>query len=99
MHRRVVRVPAFTPLAELMVHPAWRNLDAIPVVDGSGVLVGVLQHRVLRRLDSTDNKKTNALGGGMAVALGTAYCDLLARALVSVTTARSSSESLAGDDA
>jgi magnesium transporter len=48
-----VQVQASARLANSISHPAWRELDAIPVVDKGGVLLGILRHRQLRRLQSS----------------------------------------------
>jgi magnesium transporter len=50
MSRQVVRLPATAPHWAVRGHPAWADFDALPVVDGSDTLVGVLRHRSLRRL-------------------------------------------------
>lgn len=43
-----LRSNATTPT--ILAHPAWRELHAIPVVDGEGVLVGVLRRENYERL-------------------------------------------------
>jgi magnesium transporter len=53
MQRATVTLRASTRLASTYFHPAWNRMDAIPVVDDSGVLVGVLRHRQIRRLQSS----------------------------------------------
>jgi magnesium transporter len=53
-----VRLRAGAGLANSMSHPAWRDMDAIPVVDNSGVLLGIVRHRQLRQLGA----KSPALG-------------------------------------
>ncbi len=45
----VVRVPAGAPAASVRGHESWREFEALPVVDGGGVYVGVLRHKDLRR--------------------------------------------------
>jgi magnesium transporter len=50
MRAATVRFQADAKLASSIHHPGWRDLDAIPVVDDTGVLVGVLRHRQLRQL-------------------------------------------------
>lgn len=87
MQPEVHSVSAFAPLATLWNHPAWLDVDVLPVVDATGALVGVLRHRELRRrLATASPSGAAAPAADGALALGTAYCDLLARALVSVTT-------------
>lgn len=46
-----IRLDASADIATIAVHPAWREFDALPVVDAAGRLVGGIQHRALRRLD------------------------------------------------
>ena len=48
-----VQIRAGASLASSLSHPAWHQMDAIPVVDTTGVLLGVLRHRQLRRLQSS----------------------------------------------
>jgi len=50
MHRDVERVSAHADLAGVMAHPAWRDLDALPVVDAGGVFFGIIRHRMLRQI-------------------------------------------------
>src|SRR5690606_18263944 len=52
MHRDPVRLEAGTSFATLAVHPAWQDLDALPVVDADGRLVGAIRHRLVRRLEA-----------------------------------------------
>lgn len=49
MRRDLVRVDAHLDLATLAVHPAWRDLDALPVVDAAGRLIGAIRHKTIRR--------------------------------------------------
>jgi hypothetical protein len=32
------------------MHPAWRDFDALPVVDGDGRLVGAIRHKTVRQM-------------------------------------------------
>lgn len=50
MHRDIQRVPAHADLAGVMAHPAWRDLEALPVVDAGGVFFGIIRHRMLRQI-------------------------------------------------
>jgi magnesium transporter len=47
---KVIRVPAHAAVAELLRHHAWRDFDALPVVDREGVYLGVIRHKTLREL-------------------------------------------------
>ncbi|HEX6313477.1 MAG TPA: CBS domain-containing protein [Gemmatimonadaceae bacterium] len=50
MRRDVVRLDAHTDLTTVAAHPAWRDFDALPVVDGRGQFVGAIRHRSVRQL-------------------------------------------------
>lgn len=50
MHRDVQSVSAHADVAGVMAHPAWRDLDALPVVDAGGVFFGIIRHRMLRQI-------------------------------------------------
>jgi magnesium transporter len=49
MQRNLVYLDARTHLATVALHPAWRDFDALPVVDG-GRLIGAVRHRTIRRM-------------------------------------------------
>lgn len=46
----VITLSAHMELSAVAAHAAWLEHDWLPVVDGSGTLVGMLGHRTLRRL-------------------------------------------------
>ncbi len=50
MHRDLIRLPAKTDLSALLNHPAWHELDALPVVDADGHFFGIVRHRTVRQL-------------------------------------------------
>jgi Mg/Co/Ni transporter MgtE len=50
-HRDVISLFADMPLANVMAHPAWLHLDALPVTDRRGVFLGIIRQRTLRRLE------------------------------------------------
>lgn len=52
MHRNPIRLEADTGFATVSAHPAWQHLDALPVVDGHGRLVGAIRHKVVRRVEA-----------------------------------------------
>jgi magnesium transporter len=54
MRSDLVRVDAFTDLATVAMHPAWHHLDALPVVDPTGRLIGAIRHRTVRQLQLND---------------------------------------------
>lgn len=49
MQPATVRLQAGARMTAVMSHPAWRLMDAAPVVDKTGVLLGILRHRQLRQ--------------------------------------------------
>lgn len=53
MFENPVRLDASTDLATVAMHPSWRDLDALPVVDAQGRLVGAIRHKTIRRLGFT----------------------------------------------
>ena len=48
--RDLVRLDAHAELATVAVHPAWLDVDALPVVDSAGRLIGAIRHRTIRRM-------------------------------------------------
>lgn len=50
MRREVVRLDAHTDLATVGAHPAWRDFDALPVVDSRGRFVGAIRHKIVRQM-------------------------------------------------
>lgn len=52
MRRNPIRLEAETGFVTLAAHPAWQNLDVLPVVDSQGRLVGAIRHMAVRRLEA-----------------------------------------------
>ncbi|MGH7581111.1 MAG: CBS domain-containing protein, partial [Gemmatimonadales bacterium] len=52
MRRDPIRLETDTAFANLAAHPAWQELDALPVVDSEGRLVGAIRHMAVRRLEA-----------------------------------------------
>ncbi len=50
MRPATMQLQASAKIASAASHPAWRDMDAVPVVDKAGSLLGILRHRALRRL-------------------------------------------------
>ena len=48
MHRDLVFLGAHLDLATVVMHPSWREFDALPVVDGAGKLIGAIRHKTIR---------------------------------------------------
>lgn len=55
-----MRLSARSRLAQAAAHPAWREVDALPVTDENGVLLGMVRYRQLRALE------TSSAGSGLA---------------------------------
>jgi magnesium transporter len=52
MQREVTRLTTEADLATIAAHPAWRDFDALPVVDNRGHFVGAIRHRTIRQMIS-----------------------------------------------
>jgi magnesium transporter len=50
MQRDPVTLHAHMDLATVAVHPAWREADALPVVDAVRKFIGAIRHRMIRQL-------------------------------------------------
>jgi magnesium transporter len=64
IHRDVVALDAWTDLVTVEAHPAWRDFDVLPVVDGRGRLVGAIRHKAVRQMSwSSDRPMVATLVG------------------------------------
>jgi magnesium transporter len=84
MHRDVQRVSAHADLAGVMAHPAWRDLDALPVVDAGGVFFGIIRHRMLRQIAGPAGDQEGQPVVRTLVSLGELYWNGLAAFLAGV---------------
>lgn len=50
MTTQLTKLDALTDIATVVVHPAWRDFDALPVVDSGGRLIGAVRHKTIRHL-------------------------------------------------
>jgi len=74
MRARPAFVRASAALAGVRSHPAWRKFDALPAADEEGAFVGVIRHRVLRRVaEAAPEDEAVHKGLGTLVALGELY--------------------------
>jgi Mg/Co/Ni transporter MgtE len=76
MTRHVVKLPAAASLAAIRKHRAWVDFEKLPVVDGSGVLVGEIRHRNIRRAGPARRAVEAASSGaalGVFLELGGVY--------------------------
>jgi magnesium transporter len=73
MHRAVASVPAHADLAVVRAHPAWSELDALPVVDAAGVFFGIIRHRTLRQVTGAARAEDDRPVVRTLVSLGELY--------------------------
>lgn len=88
MQHEVVWLDAYTDLATVVAHPAWREFDALPVVDGARKLIGAIRHRMIRQLD---RERTRPMVDTI-VGLSELYWAGLSGMLASLTPPQSSRE-------
>jgi magnesium transporter len=50
--RSVARIAASARRNAIVMHPRWRELHTLPVVDGEGRFIGAIRYRTLRRLET-----------------------------------------------
>ncbi len=66
MRRDLVTLDAHLDLATIVAHPAWRELDAMPVVDHGGRLVGAIRHKTMRQLAGARPRPMSATIAGLS---------------------------------
>lgn len=66
MRRDLVRLDAQLDLATVIAHPAWRDLDAMPVVDQAGRLIGAIRHKTMRQLSGARPRPMSATIAGLS---------------------------------
>jgi magnesium transporter len=54
-HGDLMKVQADTDVASLQAHRGWQEYDALPVVDQSGMFLGAIRHRSVRRMQADDS--------------------------------------------
>lgn len=67
MIRDIVNLAAHTDVDTLASHPAWQRLDTLPVVDRSGLFLGVVRHRRIRQILLTARAEDRSGVGEVAV--------------------------------
>ena len=88
MHRDLVTLDAHLDLATVVMHPSWRDFDALPVVDAAGKLIGAIRHKTVRLLSWEPEPPMMAT----IVGLSELYWAGLSGMLASLASARSRSE-------
>ncbi|MCC7326378.1 MAG: magnesium transporter [Burkholderiales bacterium] len=66
-------LPAVTPLAGAQGHPAWRDVDVVPVVERGGGLVGVVLRHALRRAQRSRSASIAPAPEALAALLALSY--------------------------
>jgi magnesium transporter len=73
MRGDLVYLRARTDLTAVTAHPAWLEFDALPVVDASGLFLGVIRHKTLRQLVRPATEGNLATNLGVVVSLTELY--------------------------
>lgn len=105
MTKSVSAIRADADRMQVLAHPAWRRLHALPVVDDQSRYLGVIRYSTLRRLEAEDQ----ASGGAGASPIETAaslgelcsigFAGMLAGLVSAVTPARPDRDALPGASA
>ncbi|HEX4997749.1 MAG TPA: CBS domain-containing protein [Terriglobia bacterium] len=83
MRPHVERISVYADRVGALAHPAWRTFYALPVVDDTGLLVGVLRHkRLYASEDEAAADSPNLLAVG--ISLGEMYWSVAAQLLESL---------------
>lgn len=56
MHSNVAFLAAALNFSEILDHPAWQEYHALPVVDETGVLLGAIRYKTLKRIERESKK-------------------------------------------
>ncbi len=86
MQTELISLPAQADLATVAVHPAWREFDALPVVDKAGVFLGVVRHKRIRQIFVT-GKDEGIPGLAMLATLAEWYWTSLSTLMASLAQA------------
>jgi magnesium transporter len=74
MQRNVARIPLGADHAEILAHPAWRDVHALPVVDERNVFLGAIRYGTVRALESEHAYSRYARSpAALALSLGELY--------------------------
>lgn len=99
----VVRLRVTDSSAVVLRHMAWQSFHALPVVDGSGSLVGVVRYETLRRLEATTTHErapsllaASATFGQAWMSIATVMIDGLAGSLKATRESKAKEEATHG---
>jgi magnesium transporter len=74
MQRNVARIPIAADHPEILAHPAWRDVHALPVVDERNVFLGAIRYGTLRALESAyASSRQSKSPAALALSLGELY--------------------------
>jgi len=74
MQTNVARIPVGAGHAEILAHPAWRDVHALPVVDERDVFLGAIRYGTLRALeDEYASWRQSRSPAALALSLGELY--------------------------
>jgi len=80
MQTNVARIPVSSGHAEILAHPAWRNVHALPVVDERDVFLGAIRYGTLRALeDEYASSRQSRSPASLALSLGELYWQSIAQ--------------------
>ena len=99
----VVRLRVTDSNAVVLRHAAWQSFHALPVVDGSGALVGVVRYETLRRLEASTTQErapsllaASATFGEAWMSIATVMIDGLAGSLQAIRERKAKEEATHG---
>lgn len=74
MQRNVARIPIGADHVEILAHPAWRDVHAMPVVDERNVFLGAIRYGTLRVLEAEyASSRQSRSPAALALSLGELY--------------------------
>jgi magnesium transporter len=84
----VAKLSPWADLKSIMAHPGWRDFDALPVVDESGLFLGAIRNRRIRDLERDLASAHEARGGiALLLNLGELYWSGLGQVVLDVAAA------------
>jgi magnesium transporter len=91
MKRQPLRLLADSDLATIVANPAWQQLEALPVVDRTGVFLGMIRHRTIRQLAQTRDSSPGPVDiVNLALSIADMYWKVLSSLTVNLSIAGTS---------